>query len=114
MNKFEIVMVAIGKGVAYPFVHTAQFCALMVDALKDAPDVKAATVQLVEDGEKIVSDAGLDIVSKGVNFVQDEQTVADVVAFFEYFKNSFLPVVEKTYKQLKADSTTKTPSAPAA
>jgi hypothetical protein len=106
MNEFEKIAEDIGKGVAYPFVHTAQFVKVLGDALTETPAVKTAVVQIVQAGEKIVADAGVDAVSKGLDLTSDLATVADVQSFFQLFATKFLPVVQAAYKELAADAKT--------
>jgi hypothetical protein len=107
-NKFVEVLETIGKGIAYPFVHTAQFVELIADVLKDAPEVKSDLTQLVELGEIVIADVGADIATTGLNFADDTKTLADVQVFFAYFQSTFLPNVEAAYKALKGDTGTTT------
>ena len=101
-NELEIIGEDILHAVEYPFVHTAQFVALLGEALTETPAVKNAVIQLVNLGEVVVNDSVADIGTSGLNFVSDEKTVVDVNAFFAYYQSTFLPAVEAAYADIKA------------
>lgn len=101
-NEFEKVVEDVGKAIAYPFVHTAQFTELAVDAFKDYPAVKAAVLGLVKAGEVVVADVATDISAKGLNLPEDQKTLTDIKAYKDYFTGTFVPAVESAYKDLKS------------
>jgi hypothetical protein len=102
MNEVEKISEDIGKAVAYPFVHTAQFIAVLGTAMKDEPEVQAALIALIKSAEAVDVDAVSAIASKGLDLPDDLKAIADVQAFFTQFKSQFLPVVEAAYKQVAA------------
>jgi len=91
------------KGIAYPFVHTAQFCSVIETLIKEESPVKTAVIQLVQDAEAVDVDAVVAIASKGLNIPADIAAFKDVVTFFNAFRSQFLPVVESAYKELQSD-----------
>lgn len=118
MNVFE----AIGhvgedilKGIEWPFVNAAKISAVIGDTLKDEPEVKQVIVQLVQKAESVTPDFVTAIGANGINVSADLKSLADVQTFFQYFKNTFLPVIEKAYAEIKKDVQTATaaPSSPA-
>ena len=100
----EVAAIDAARIIAWPFTHAAKFAKILGEALSDEPAVKTATVQLVTLAEAVIKDGGLDYETKGLNIVNDMQTVADIKAFFTYFEATFLPAVEKAYKAIEADA----------
>jgi hypothetical protein len=71
--------------------------------------VKTAIVGLVEQFGTVEPDFVNLITEKGLNLGDDLKGVKDVEVLFNYFKNTFLPVIETAYADLKKD----VPAAPA-
>ena len=107
-NEIERIAETVGKdiihGVEYPFVHTAQFIAVIDTAVKNSPAVKAAIIDLVKQAEIVISDTGKDIAAKGIDITEDVQTLTDAKAFFVYFESVFIPLVETIYKEIVSDN----------
>ncbi len=80
----------------------------------DAPEAKTLVVGLVQQFEALGPDGLAAITGEGMNFVADEKTFADAVNVFKYFKNTFVPGIEKIYADVKADVTGSTSTAAAA
>lgn len=95
--------------VEWPFKHAAMLETLLSDGLKDAPQVKTAIVGLVEQFGAVEPDFVAAITADGLNLGADLKGIADVKNLFVYFTQTFLPVVEKAYADLKKD----VPSVPA-
>jgi hypothetical protein len=79
--------------------------AVLVEALKDEPAIKAAVLGLVKAGAAVVASGTVAVVDKGANLVQDAATVATAEEFVTYFQETFLPAVEALYKVVVADAT---------
>lgn len=95
------------KGVEYAIVHPIEFCIkaekIIASAIKDQPEVKAAVLDLVKQATGVIGDVAEDVAEKGINLQDDAKTLADAEAFFTYFKDNFIPLVEKLYAEVKAD-----------
>ena len=82
-----------------PFVHTAKFVAVLSDAIKNEPPVKAAIVGLVQAAEAAIGDVSIAAATKGADIPEDLKAVTDIESFFVYFTNSFLPAIESAWLQ---------------
>jgi hypothetical protein len=106
-NKIERIAETVGKdivkGIEYPFVHTVQFVAVLNSCIKGTPAVKSAVIDLVKQAETVISDCGTDVADKGIDLTEDLKTLADAKAFFMYFKDVFVPLVETIYHEILAD-----------
>lgn len=71
-------------------------------AIKDQPEIKQAVIDLVKQAGLVIGDLSM-LQSKGINLIADTKTLTDAESFFGYFKNEFIPVVEKAFKELAAD-----------
>lgn len=76
---------------------------LLDTAIADQPQVKQAVVDLIKQAGVVTGDVTIDITDKGINLVADLQTLKDIVAFFDYFKSTWVPLIEKIYGEVKAD-----------
>jgi hypothetical protein len=76
---------------------------VIATAIKDQPAVKAAVLELIAQGTKVVGDVSTVAADKGINLAADTQALTDAEAFFTYFKNTFIPAVEAVYEEVKAD-----------
>ena len=102
----------VGKGVEtavqFAIVHPIEFLAksevVFADVIKDSPTVKTAVLTLIKQATTVIGDTATDVADKGLNLNSDEQTLADAEAFFTYFKNSFIPLIETVYKAISADT----------
>lgn len=77
--------------------------AVLADALKDEPQIKAAVLALIEQGAKVGADTAVAVADKGTNLVADAADVADAQAFINYFRSVFVPEVAAFYSQVRAD-----------
>lgn len=103
MNKFERVMVDIGKGIEYPFKHGAQIVELLGMALKDEPALKDAIQGLIAQIGVCTADGVVVISAKGLDLTADLAEIAAAKALFGYVVNTFLPEVEAVYKDMKPE-----------
>lgn len=78
---------------------------VLATALKDEPAVKSAVLELVQKFGTVTADGTLAVASKGANLVEDAATVTAAEQFFAYFRDSFIPIVENLYGEVKADLT---------
>jgi hypothetical protein len=76
---------------------------LIASAIKDQPEVKSAVLDLVTQATAVIGDVTIDVADKGINLAADAKTLADAEAFFTYFKNTFIPLVESIYSEVKTD-----------
>lgn len=106
-KKIALVAETVGKdivkGVEYPIEFLVKAEAVIASAIKDQPEVKTAILGLVTQAQTVIADSAGVLANKGVDFSADSKTLADAEAFFEYFKNTFIPMVEQIYAEVKAD-----------
>jgi hypothetical protein len=114
-NWFATDAKKVGKVLEYPFVHAEQFIKTLSDALTDAPVVKNAMVGLLQQVEVVTADGAIAVAAKGIDLPDDVATVAAAQTLYQYVTNTFLPAVEKAYKDVAADVelTPATPVTPA-
>jgi len=72
-------------------------------ALRDEPAVKSAVVDLVKEFGTLTADGALAVAAKGADLTEDAAMVSASVQFLTYFKDTFVPVVEKLFGEVKAD-----------
>ena len=90
---------AVAKAVDF-LPHAA---ALLAAAIKDLPEVRTAVTELVAKAQVVIADSVTDVAGKGLNLAEDAQTIADAEAFFAYFRDSFMPAIEKIYAEITDD-----------
>jgi hypothetical protein len=109
----EDVGKGVEKGVEFAIVHPIEFLVraqvVLADAIKDSPEVKSAVLDLVKQATTVIGDTATDIATKGINLSDDQKTLSDAEAFFTYFKNTFIPLVEQVYKSISSDATAAAP-----
>jgi len=103
MNGFEKVVVDIGKGIEWPFVHAAELTKLLSEALKDEPAVKAAVVGLVQEIGLVTADGAIVVSSAGVNVTADMAELVAMKALWTYIAQTFLPAVETAWKDIRPE-----------
>ena len=103
----EDVGKGVEKGVEFAIVHPIEFCvkaeAVIASAVKDSPEVKTAVLGLVKQATGVIGDVATATAEKGINLADDAKALADAEAFFNYFKSTFIPLVESLYAEVKAD-----------
>ncbi len=117
-NPFEAIghgietgAVDVGKGVAkavnvavvQPIEFGVKAEKVLASAIKDQPIVRDAVVALVKQATTVVQDFKTDVSDDLINLTQDEQTLKDAQAFFNWFKSTFIPTVEQVYGDISAD-----------
>lgn len=76
---------------------------VVTTAIKDQAEFKAATLDLLKLGSTVVADVAVDTADKGINLTADKQTLIAAEAFFTYFKNTYVPMIESVFEQVKAN-----------
>ena len=76
---------------------------VIATALKDQPIVRDAVTALIKQANVVIDDFKTDIGDGFINLKADEQTLKDAEAFFNWFKSSFIPTMEKVYGDISAD-----------
>lgn len=88
-------------------VRTVEFlpkaAAVIASAIKDQPEVKTAVLSLISQATVVIGDVATDAADKGIDLAADAKTLADAEAFFDYFRSTFVPLVEAVYAEVKAD-----------
>jgi hypothetical protein len=104
----EDVGKGVEEGVEYAIIHPIEFCVkaekVLASAIKDRGEVKAAVLDLVKQASGVIDDVAIDVADKGFNLREDAKTLSDAEAFFAYFRSTFIPLVEKLYAEIKADT----------
>ncbi len=72
-------------------------------ALKDQPIVRDAVVTLVNQATTVINDFKNNVNDGLFNLRDDEQTIKDAEAFFNWFKSTFIPKMEEVYGDIAAD-----------
>ncbi|HUX10911.1 MAG TPA: hypothetical protein VMW51_09735 [Terriglobia bacterium] len=101
MNELEKVLVKIGHGVEWPFVHGEQLVKLLTSVLKDEPAVKAAVVGLIQQIATITADGAIVVSGAGVNLTADMAELVAARALWNYVVTVFLPAVQGAWKDLE-------------
>ncbi len=101
----KVVAVDVAHAVEYPITFLVRAEKVIASAIKDQPDVKTAVLSLVKQAEAVIGDVATAGAEKGVNLADDAKALADAEVFFEYFKSTFVPLVEKVYTEIAADVT---------
>jgi hypothetical protein len=103
----EDVGKGIVKGVDVVIVQPIQFAMhaekVLSTALKDQPIVRDAVIALVNQATTVINDFKTDVSDGFINLRADEKTLKDAEAFFNWFKSTFIPTVEKVYGDVIAD-----------
>ena len=76
---------------------------LLNTAIHDQPRVKEAVIDLIKQAGVVTGDVTIDVTDKGINLVADLKTLQDIVAFFDYFKATWVPLIEQLYGEVKTD-----------
>jgi hypothetical protein len=91
------------KGIEYPVTFLIKAGKVIASAIKDQPQIKAAVLELIQQAEGVVGDVASAASTKGLNLASDARALADAGAFFSYFKDTFIPLVEQVYTEVAAD-----------
>lgn len=111
VTKLEDVGKDIVKVIEDPFKFVVKAEKVLQTAITDQPELKTVLTTMVQKAEEVGASAVLAGSSKGLNLAEDATALQQAQAFFEYFKASVVPVIEKVFAQVKADVTS--PVAPA-
>lgn len=76
---------------------------VIASAIQNQPAIKSAVLDLVKQATTVIGDVGADVASKGIDLASDARTLADAEAFFQYFRSTFIPLVEQVYGEIAAD-----------
>lgn len=93
----------VAKAVETPIKFLVKAEKVFASAIHDQPELKAGVVELVTKAEAVISDLSFAAAAKGADLATDAKALADAESFFEYFKNTFIPMVETVYKEVAAD-----------
>lgn len=89
-------------------VHPIEFCIraekVLATAIKDQPIVRDAVVALVKQASTVIDDFKTNVADGLIDLKADEQTMTDAEAFFNWFKSTFVPTVEKVYGDIATDA----------
>jgi hypothetical protein len=99
----EHVAVVVGRAVVKGVDFLPKAVRLIDTAIKDQPALKAAVLQLIEEGAAALKDGEAAVAAGGVNLASDALVTEDAIAFFNYFKSAFVPQVEAIYTEVVAD-----------
>ena len=97
----------VAKGVDVAVVKPIEFVVkaekVIETAVKDQPIVRDAVVALVKQATTVIDDFKTDVSDGLINLSADEQTLKDAEAFFNWFKSTFIPTIEKVYGDVSTD-----------
>ena len=100
MNKFESIVVTIGKDVAWPFTHGIQLLQLLDKALKDEPQAKQLIVGLVSQIADVSATGAIAVEAKGLDLPADLAELAAMKTLWSYVVTTFLPGIKTIYGDL--------------
>lgn len=116
-DKFIQVVEKVGEDIAkvvtFPFTTGSKLVALLHTAQVDGPSVASAIDGLIQLGSSVALDAGVELAADGTNLPEYLKAGEDAKTFFLYFKQTFLPTVEKLIADSKQDFSTTSDPAPA-
>lgn len=72
-------------------------------AIADQHQVKAVVIELVKRSMGVIGDFSTAVASKGLNLAQDSAALADAEAYFQWFRDTFCPVIESVYHEVAQD-----------
>lgn len=99
----ETVGENIVTGVEYPVEFLVKAERVITSAIKDQPQIKTSVIELIKQAQGVIGDVATAGSAKGLDLASDAKTLADAEAFFAYFKNTFVPLVEQGYSEVAAD-----------
>jgi hypothetical protein len=102
-HDLKIAVVDTGHAIIKTVEFLPHAVKLLDTAIQDQPKVKEAVIDLIKQAGVVTGDVTIDVTDKGVNLVADLQTLKDIVAFFNYFKSTWVPLIEQLYGEVKAD-----------
>ena len=98
---------AVVKGVDVGIVQPIEFAVhaekVIATAVKDQPVVRDAVTALVKQATTVINDFKTDVGEGFIDLRADEQTLKDAEAFFNWFKSSFIPAIERVYGDIASD-----------
>ena len=98
---------AVVKGVDVAIVKPIEFTIkaekVISTAIKDQPIVRDAVVAMVKQATTVIDDFKADVSDGFINLRADEKTLQDAEEFFNWFKSTFIPQMERVYGDLSAD-----------
>lgn len=104
---------AVEYAVVDPVGFTVKAIAVLKAANADSPAVKAAFEGLFTQANTLEGAISTEVAAKGTNIPEYVTLFTEAKALIAYIKGSLIPVVEKTYADLKAGVNTPSPDAPA-
>lgn len=99
----KVAAVDVAKGIEYPISFLVKAESVITSAIKDQPEIKSAVISLITQAESVIGDVATASAAKGINLASDAKALSDAESFFEYFKSTFIPLVEAVYKEVAAD-----------
>lgn len=99
----KVTAVDVAKGIEYPISFLVKAESVIASAIKDQPEIKSAVISLITQAEAVIGDVATASAAKGINLASDAKALADAETFFNYFKSTFIPLVEAVYKEVSAD-----------
>jgi hypothetical protein len=102
-HDLKVAAVDVAKGIEYPISFLVKAESVIASAIKDQPEVKTAVISLIAQAESVIGDVATASAAKGIDLASDAKALADAETFFNYFKSTFIPLVEQVYTEVAAD-----------
>lgn len=102
---------AVEYAIVDPVGFTVKAIAVLKAANADTPAVKTAFEGLFTQANNLEGAISSEIAAKGTNIPEYVTLFNEAKALIDYIKGTFVPVVEKTYADLKAGANTPSPTA---
>lgn len=66
-------------------------------------EIKKTLADLISKSEALGADITLDVADRGTNILLDEKTGTDLLNYIAWIRSTLVPVVLKTYTEIKGD-----------
>ncbi len=99
----KVVVKGVDVAVVQPIGFGVKAEHVIATAIKDQPVVRDAVVLLVRQATTVISDFKTNVADGLIDLKADEKTLKDAEAFFNWFKSSFLPSMERVYGDISPE-----------
>jgi hypothetical protein len=116
LNTLGHVGLDIVHAIEVPFKFIIKADKVLNTVVKDQPELASVLATLVQKAEEVGAASLLAGSDKGLNLAEDAAALAQVEAFFAWFKATVVPEIEKVFDEIKTDlaATSVSPVVPAA
>ena len=99
----KVVVGGVNRAIVQPIEFAVKAEKVISTAIKDQPIVRDAVETLVKQATTVITDFKTDVADGFINLRADEKTLQDAEAFFNWFRSTFIPQMEKVYGDLSPE-----------